>query len=336
MRADRLLSILLLLQAHGRTTARGLSARLEVSERTIHRDMEALSAAGVPVLAERGAGGGWEILPEYQSRLTGLNLAELRSLLVAAPGGHLDALGLKSAAESALLKLVANLPPASRRTVEEFRQRILVDTAGWQRSTEDTSLLPLLQDAVWQDRRLRISYQRSDGTGVEREVEPLGLVVKGNVWYLVAVANGEVRTYRVSRIREAEVGPEPFQRPDGFNLAAYWQQSATEFVANLPRYPASLRAAPSILNRLRFAGRFARIAETGEPDAEGWVPVAIRFETIQEATEYVLGFGPFMEVLEPAELRQRVVEQARAVVAFYAERRPAEAVTEEPASAPKL
>lgn len=320
MRADRLLSILLLLSVHRRMTAGELARRLEVSERTIHRDMEALSAAGVPVVAERGQGGGWALPDGYQTRLTGLSPAEIQALFLTKPGGLLADLGWREADQGALTKLLAALPAAHRRDAEYARQRIYVDTAGWQRPGEPVTCLPTLQDAVWQDRKLLMTYQRSDGSAVERQVDPLGLVNKGNVWYLVALSEGEVRTYRASRIRGVQLTDQPSERPDGFDLAAYWQQSTADFVASLPRYAAVLRASPEAMHRLRWAGRYARIESVAEPGPDGWTRVEIRFEAETDACEYALGFGHLVEVLEPPELRVQVIARARALLDSYAGR----------------
>jgi predicted DNA-binding transcriptional regulator YafY len=315
MRADRLLSILLLLQVHQRITARELATRLEVSERTIYRDMDALSAAGIPVVAERGTGGGWGLLEEYRTNLTGLNEAEIQALFLTRPARLLADLGLAQAAEAALIKLLAALPSMARRGAEYARQRIHVDVG--QSPGEDVSALRTLQEAVWQERKLRFTYQRGDDTVVERLADPLGLVAKGSVWYLVAAVEGNIRTYRVSRVREATLTDQPCVRPPAFDLAAYWEQSQADFRAQLPRYPVRVRADPVILPRMRYAGKFARTERVGTADAEGWVEVDILFEIVEDACEYVLGFGPQMEVLGPRELREKVIALAEGVIAFY-------------------
>lgn len=317
MRADRLLSILLLLQVHRRLTARELACRLEVSDRTIYRDMEALSTAGIPVIAERGKGGGWFLLEAYQTNLTGLNLAEIQALFLPKPAHLLSDLGLHQAFEAALIKLLAALPSMYRRDAEYVHQRIHVDAAGWRPSEENISSFPTLQEAIWQECKLHFTYQRSDRAIVERFVDPLGLVAKGSVWYLVAAVEGEVRSYRVSRVQDAKVSDQPCDRPQGFNLSAYWERSSADFQANLPRYPAIVRVAPVILPRMQYAGRFARIEQVDPPDAEGWMKVYIQFDVEEEACSYVLGFGPQIEVVEPHALREKVIHLARSVVAFY-------------------
>jgi predicted DNA-binding transcriptional regulator YafY len=318
MRADRLVSILLLLEVHRTLTARELARRLEVSERTIHRDMEALGAAGIPVVAERGSGGGWRLLEEYRTNLTGLNQAEIQALFLATPPRLLADLGLDKAADAALIKLLAALPAIGRRGAEYAAQRIYVDTGGWRQSQESVPLLPTLQAAIWQERRLRLVYARSDGANVERLVDPLGLVAKGSLWYLIAAVGGDIRTYRVSRMRDAELTEEPCVRPPDFDLAAYWAQSSAQFQANLPRYPAVLRVDPAILPRMRSEGRYTRIEREGPPDNQGWVRLEMLFEEQFSACEYVLSYATRMEVLEPVELRELVVGAAEGIVAMYA------------------
>jgi predicted DNA-binding transcriptional regulator YafY len=324
MRADRLLSILLLLQIHGRMTTRELAERLGVTARTIHRDMGALSVAGVPVVADRGAAGGWSLIEEYQTRLTGLNTPEVQALALTRPPQVLADLGLEQASDAAFIKLLAALPKLGRRDAEDMRQRIFVDMTGWKSFSEETPCLNTVQDALWTDRRLKVNYQRNDGETRERTVDPLGLVAKLNIWYLVAAVDGEPRTYRVSRMQSAEIVDEPVRRPAKFDLPAFWQQSTSDFKASLPRYAARLRVDPGYLERLRFPARYARVESVSEadpPDPQGWQIVAMNFENENDAVEAALSFGDRAEVLDPPELRARVIEMAGRVVMFYQNRR---------------
>jgi len=318
MRADRLLSILLLLQVRQRMTARDLAQHLEVSERTIHRDMEALSTAGVPVVAARGVGGGWTLLDGYRTTLTGLSAAEIQALFLPSSGRLAADLGLRQASEGALLKLLASLPSLARRGAEDMRQRIHVDAAGWRHWEEDVSLLPVLQEALWGDRKVRLSYARAEGVTVERLVDPLGLVAKGSVWYLVAVAEGGPRTYRVSRMRGVTLSDEPCSRPPDFDLAAYWAHSTAQFTAALPRYPVTLRVAPTALPRVRRGGRYMAVEDEGPPGDDGWTTMGMRFDVQEEATTFVLGLGPDAEVIAPPDLREQVLRLATGIVTVYA------------------
>jgi predicted DNA-binding transcriptional regulator YafY len=315
MRADRLLAGLLLLQAHGRLPAREIAERLEVSERTVHRDMEALAMAGVPVYAERGRNGGWALDEDYRTDLTGLTEAELRSVVVATMPGVLADLGLAEAADRALLKLLAGLPAARRRAAEAPRAYLHIDPSGWRRPDESAPFLPMLDLALRTGRRVRITYERAtDRSVVERDVDPLGLVAKGSTWYLVALVEGATRTYRASRLRDVRVLEEPADRPADLDLAEVWGRSQAEFRAALPRYDATIRYAPEAMPRVRLGWRFARLESEAPPDPDGWVACRIRADSIEVAIECALGLGVLAEVVEPAELRDRVRDAAAAVV----------------------
>ncbi|HZR41066.1 MAG TPA: WYL domain-containing protein [Ktedonobacteraceae bacterium] len=319
MRADRLLSILLLLQVHQRLTARELAKRLEVSERTIHRDMEALSVSGIPVIAERGLGGGWGLLEEYRTNLTGLTEAEIQTLFLTRPARLLADLGLHKAAEAALIKLLAALPTMNRRDAEYARQRIYVDAAGWHSTEEAVPLLPTLQEAIWQERKLRFTYSRGEAT-FERVVDPLGLIAKGSIWYLAAAVEGQVRSYRVSRIQEAWVEEQACERPADFDLAEYWIQSSREFRANIPRHAVVVRARQEALPRMLHAGRFIQVEQIDQADEEGWTTARLLFDAKDEMCGYLLSFGTDIEILEPQELREQVVRLAESVAAFYTQK----------------
>jgi predicted DNA-binding transcriptional regulator YafY len=318
MRADRLFSIVLLLQAHHQMTARDLASRLEVSERTIHRDMDALSGAGIPVIAARGFGGGWSLLGEYRTNLTGLTEIEIQSLFVTKPAKVLADLRLEKAADGALLKLLACLPATFRQGAKRARQRIHVDVSGWSRREESVPFLPVLQEALWLERKLLITYERgADCDAVQRLIEPYGLVAKGSAWYLVGAVDGHVRSYRVSRITQAEVLNDHANIPADFDLGEYWQQSATTFKKNVPNYVAQFWVAPAVWPRLSFAGRFARVTETDETDARGWRKAVVGFDVEEMACEYAVSFGPNLEVIEPLSLREKVVNMVQATLRFY-------------------
>lgn len=316
MRADRLISILLLLQANRRMTAASLATRLEVSQRTILRDMEALDRAGVPVVAERGAGGGWRLIDGYETRLTGLTPVEIRSLFLGRPPELLAELGLKDAADAAWFKLRAALPAGIREQADFVRQRILVDSRGWRDSVESLAGLPVILDALWRGRRLRFDYEKSSTDSTAREVDPLGLVARGNHWYLVAARNAETRTYRVSRMRSAEVLEAASARPPNFDLAAYWQTSTTRFREHLPRYDAAFLVVPAAMPWVRYRG-WRLVEETPEDER---VRVRLRFDSAVEAQQFALSLGADLEVLEPDELKERVLAAAQAIIAAHARR----------------
>jgi predicted DNA-binding transcriptional regulator YafY len=320
MRADRLLSLLLLLQTRGRMTARELAERLEVSERTIYRDITALGIAGVPVYAERGPGGGCCLLDGYRTTLTGLSEAEVRTLLMSTVSRPLADLGLGPALDAALLKLLAALPSARRSEAERARQRLHVDTAGWGQGEEPVPQLRTVQEAVWQDRRLRIRYGSPRDIS-ERVVDPYGLVVKAGIWYLVACSDGEMRMFRVSRIQQAELLDELFARPPDFDLVAHWIEACERFEASWGRYAATLRVAPEMLDHLAAhmrEGERRALEQASEPDGEGWVTVTLNFDSFEAARSRALGLGTLVEVLEPLELRAAVSDSAAQLAAFYA------------------
>ena len=316
MRADRLISIVLLLQANGRMTAETLASRLEVSQRTILRDMDALSSAGVPVLAERGTGGGWRLIDGYETKLTGLTPAEIRSLFLARPPALLAELGLKEAADAAWLKLRAALPVGVREQAEFVRQRLLIDSRSWRDSAESLTSLPLLLEALWSGERLRFAYEKAGGEASDREVDPFGLVARANHWYLVAAkGSDEPRTYRVSRISSAQILPERASRPADFDLAAYWEASTNRFREHLPRYDATFLVTERILPWVCY--RPWRLLSQA-PAGDHRYRVSLRFDAPEEARQFALGHGAELEVLEPQELREYVIATAQAVMAAYA------------------
>jgi len=310
MRADRLLSMLLLLQAHGRLTSRELARRLEVSERTVHRDMEALSAARVPVLALRGSRGGWQLDEGWRTQVPGLDEAELRALLMAQPRVIGDP-RLAAAADRAMGKLLAALPASLREQAASIRQRLYVDSSDWRGTVEDVSLLPIVQDAVARDRKLKIRYRKAGKEVSERMVDPLGLVAKGSVWYLVAHTSQGFRTFRVSRIEEATVLDRPSKRPRDFNLAEQWHSSTNEFRKGWTRVEVTLRAEPGVAREI-LTWRNAKTLTRS--DEEGWITLRLGFETEGQARFVVLGFGPRIEVLEPAGLKEQVAADVAAMM----------------------
>jgi predicted DNA-binding transcriptional regulator YafY len=315
MRADRLLSILLLLQVHGRMTGRQLAKRLEVSQRTIHRDMEALGVAGVPVVAERGAGGGWELMEGFRTTLTALTESEVNALFVTKPSRILSDLRLDKASDAALVKLLSLMPAVYRKNAELAQQRIYIDVTGWSRSNEPVTMLPVLQDAVWRERRLRMLYDRGEQCPAsERVVDPLGLVAKGSTWYLVAAIDGDIRTYRVSRIRSADVLDESFLRPPEFDLAAFWESSAARFKELMPRYQVIVRAETNAIPWMRAMMRFGGIDRVEPDERAGWSRIAMHFDAEEVAHAFLLGLGTSLEVIEPAMIATKIVESARRIV----------------------
>jgi predicted DNA-binding transcriptional regulator YafY len=310
MRADRLLSTLLLLQAHGKLTVRELATRLEVSHRTAYRDLEALSAAGVPVLALRGSRGGWQLDEEWRTRVPGLDDAELRALLMAQPRVIGDT-PLAAAAQRALDKLMAAMPVSLRARAALIRERLYVDTIGWRGVAENLAFLPIVQDAVSRDRKLFIEYRKPNRELSPRTIDPLGVVAKGATWYLVANTPDGFRTFRVSRIEKATLLELPVERPSDFDLAAHWK-SSTEKFRESRRYSVTVRLEPRLAEDF-MSWRAAKLIER----AEEWVTLQAEFEDEEQACFAMLGMGARAEVIAPDALRERVKVGAAAVLARY-------------------
>ncbi|MBH0168282.1 helix-turn-helix transcriptional regulator [Fictibacillus sp. 18YEL24] len=317
MRADRLISILLLLQNHGKMTTKALANELEVTERTIHRDMEALSVAGIPVLAERGKHGGWRLVDEYRTRLTGLKDNELKTLFLSPSFQLLSDLGITKDWKEARQKLLAALPNTLQSQADNVWNRIHIDIDSWKQSSQETTALGLLQQAIWEERKIRIAYEKANKESSERIIEPLGLVAKGRTWYLVAVSNTDLKNFRVSRIKSVELTNESFVRPANFQLADYWNKSKQNFVQSLPVFEVEVEASPAIIQRLSFSGRFAQVVSTSTPNENGWIPVKLSFDTKQEATSYIIGFGDQIKIISPSSLIESVKRMAESVLTFY-------------------
>ncbi|HEY3988024.1 MAG TPA: transcriptional regulator [Acidobacteriaceae bacterium] len=319
MKSDRLLSALLLLQAHGRMTGRELAERLEVSQRTMHRDMEALSAAGVPIIALRGAQGGWQLEKGWRTQVPGLDASELRALLMAQPRALREP-RLAAAAERALGKLMSSLPGNMREQAIAMRERLHVDANDWRPVSEDLSMLPAVQDAVARDCRLSFDYSRADGERGPRVVDPLGLVVKGMAWYLVARTPRGMRTYRVSRMQTVTPLAVSFQRPARFDLANYWQNSVSELEAKRRRYEAVLLLSPQAAESLiRWCVATPAAVRLPKDTPAGWTAMRVDFESEEQALFLVLGMGVRARVLKPAALFDRVAGEAM-IVAEVAQR----------------
>ncbi len=316
MRADRLLSIMLILQAQGKTTTLALAETLEVSRRTILRDIEALSIAGVPVHAEAGHGGGVYLDEHYRVSLTGLKEVEVRALFVSTRPGPLRDVGLGQAAEATLLKLFAALPSLHRQEAQRMQQRIHLDPAWWWHKGETLPHLETLKAAVFADYRVQVRYERGDGEVSERILEPYSLVAKASVWYLIARRDNELHTYRVSRFSRVEVLDTHFERDEAFDLAQYWHTHASEFVANMPTFAFTLRLTAARLQFLNWyaSGRFT-IRDTSPDGAH--LMIDLLFSSLEEARMLVLGLGTDAEIIEPEALREAVLLQAQQIVAEF-------------------
>jgi len=312
MKSDRLLSTLMLLQAHGRLSTREVAERLEISQRTAHRDMEALCTAGIPLIAHRGSTGGWELQKGWRTKVPGLDDAELQALLMAQP----SALGdrkLTAAAQRAFDKLMASMPTSMRLQAHSIQARLHIDPTGWRPSPEDLSMLPIVQDALARDCKFTFLYTRADGELSSRTVDPLGLVCKQTVWYLIAQSSAGTRTYRISRMREVVVLALPSIRPPDFDLAAHWKQSTA-----------------ALKDRHQTIATILALSDEGVASIERWCPMVpelnhrasrtlprgwrlfhIEFESFQQARFVVLGLGSRAAAIAPPELCKDIKAELR-------------------------
>ena len=320
MKSDRLLAILLLLQARGRMSARELAGELEVTERTIYRDLSALSTAGVPVYAERGRNGGCALLAGYRTDLSGLTATEARALFTF--GGRGSPAGEEADLRQALRKLLTALPASQRPAAEAARDRTVVDARGWHQGEETTPALDEIREAVWQTRRLRLTYRGSDDPGGrEYTADPYGLLVKAGRWYLIAGVDREPRVFRVSRVDSARMLDEKADRPAGLNLERLWRELRERFEERGPGTTVRLRVRQREAARLtRIIGRQLTVPAPDplpRPDEDGWVHLDLRFVALGAARATLAGFGGDVEVLGPARLRCDLVALARELLARY-------------------
>jgi len=324
MRASRLLSVLLLLQNRGRMTAEELAAELEVSVRTVYRDIDALSASGVPVYADRGRTGGYRLVAGYRTRLTGLTEEEAQSLSLAGLPVAAAELGLGTVLAAAQLKLYAAMPEELRSRAGRVAERFYLDVPGWHRGIESLPTLSAVAEAVWASHRIRIRYERWGQREVTRVVEPLGLILKAGNWYLAGRCEGTDRTYRISRVRELEDLGETFERPEDFDLSHYWQDWSEQFERRMFPRVATIRMSPRAQALVPFyagavGARALREALEGgaEPDADGWLVVELPVERGEPAIGELLRFGPHSEVLEPADLRAELASAIEEMGTVY-------------------
>lgn len=305
MRADRLLAMLLLLQTRGKMTAKALAEELEVSRRTILRDVNALSIAGVPIYAEGGHGGGIALDEQYRTKLTGLHTPEVQALFIANNQAILRDVGLSDAAEQLLLKLLAALPVPHRPTVDHIRQRLMIDPTWWWHDTETPAFWEDLQQAVYEDQVIEATYERYQGDVVERVLEPYSLVNKSSLWYLVARRDGDFRIYRVARFHDVRLRDEHFIRQADFDLQHYWQDHLQGFMESFSDYHCTLRVHPDRVAFVKWLvpGRWVVVQDTAD---RGWVTLQVTMDSPLLAKMLVFGLGTFGEVIAPEDLAEAV------------------------------
>ncbi|WP_393057260.1 helix-turn-helix transcriptional regulator [Streptomyces sp. LN549] len=322
MRAARLIKMVLLLQSRPAMTAAELAQELEVSERTITRDAQALSEAGVPVYADRGRAGGYRLVGGYRTRLTGLARDEAEALFLSGLPSALREMGLEDAASAARLKVSAALLPSLRDASASASQRFHLDAPGWYQEPATPALLPVVAEAVWDARTVHARYRRAGRDAeVERELAPYGLVLKAGVWYLCARTGDDFRVYRIDRFTAVAVSDTRFVRDESFDLPAFWDERAAQFARSILRTEVTLRLSETAVRRLphavdRGAAQDA-LAASGPPGPDGWITVTLPVESLDVAYGQLLALGPELEVLEPAALRSRFASAAEALHALY-------------------
>jgi predicted DNA-binding transcriptional regulator YafY len=313
--------MLMLLQTRGRMTAQELARELEVSVRTVYRDIDALSIAGVPLYAEHGQGGGYALLDSYRTTLTGLTEGEVRALFMLTIPEPLAQLGVSQELRSALLKLAAALPGARRQDGDYVRQRIYIDAVGWFHGHEPVPHLLTIQRAVWEDRKLYVKANVPfAGVNVEGVVDPYGLVAKAGAWYLVYTNAAVVHARRVAHMIDVRLQTECFVRPPDFDLECFWKSWCADYEANRLLYRVTARVAPDLVALLPlYFGESIELtlAEASAPDGEGWLTLELLFESLEDARSRLLGLGRAIEVLSPLALRKSLVDHAEQIVALY-------------------
>ncbi|UXY22074.1 YafY family transcriptional regulator [Streptomyces cynarae] len=317
MKSDRLLSILLLLQTRGRVPAHELAERLEVSVRTIYRDIEALSASGVPVYAERGRHGGIELLAGFRTDVTGLTADESRALFILAAQGAHAALGLDAALGSALRKVMAALPAPHRPAAEATSRRILVDATRWKGGPQSAVDLDSLQDAVFADRRLRLHYRHSGATTPRTyTVDPYGLVSKAGVWYLVADRRGTPRLFRADRVRSATLLPDPVRRRPGVELADVWEVLRRQVEERPGGFEVTVRVRRDILDMFQRLTASALVALPEDDGESPWATARLSYGFVREVRQLLM-FADRLEVLAPPEACEELLRAAASVTELY-------------------
>ncbi len=324
MRASRLLSILMLLQNRGRISAPALAAELEVSQRTILRDIDHLSAAGVPIWSDRGRDGGFQLREGWSTNLTGLTENEAQALFLAGLPSAAAELGLGSASTSARLKMLASLPVALRDNAEQVNARLHFDPIDWFRAAVPTEHLQAIAHCVWHQRIATMQYESWKGTK-ERVIKPLGLIMKAGAWYTAALADEakEPRIYRLSNIQRLDISERSFRRPKKFDLATFWKQSTQRFETEIYSGVATLLVTKRGMKRLMELS--AAVSEATkrtavpctDPEHRGWTKVIVPIESVDFAAGQMLSIGVDVQVLEPAALRTRMKECINTIQMFY-------------------
>ncbi|ELK47702.1 YafY family protein [Halobacillus sp. BAB-2008] len=318
MRAERLIKILLLLQ-HGKiVSAREISKELEVSERTIYRDMEALSAAGIPIYSERGQAGGWRLVDNWKQKLSWLKEKEMLTLFLPHAEKIINDLGIGPSSKDTTEKLLLSLPEEIKQSAEKLWERVHVDMGTWRNTKiEINPAMKVMKEAVMNNKKVKIFYQKANLETKEYVIKPLGLVAKSSNWYVVSMnSHDEFRNYKITRITECDLMDEQFNRPCDFKLFEHWEEAKKQFVQSLPEFHVKVAVSSFALERIKFTGRFVQAGAEKVRD-HYWTELELTFNTEEEAVNFIVGFGNQVKVLSPLNFIDKVKDRAKAILGLY-------------------
>ncbi|HAG43813.1 MAG TPA: alpha/beta hydrolase [Clostridium sp.] len=315
MKADRLISILMLLQIHKKLTANELAQRLEVSARTIYRDIESLSSLGIPVFSDRGTNGGIELLGDYKTSLNGINDDEIYSLFLPTGDKILEDLGIQKLKDSTILKLLGNSSPYQVKEIENIQNYIYIDMHTWSENPTNVNkdILSILQNAIWNHKILKIVYRKINETK-EIILNPLGLVCKRGIWYLIGINAEVIKTYKVTSIESTLLIDEHFDRPSDFNLEAHWKSSTSNFKSLIPKYTFTFKVNSSVINHIKER-KFITINNEVIKDNE--IYLDINFDDIWQGIEFAFTYGKNIKIIKPIEAINEIKIKASEVIKLY-------------------
>lgn len=315
MKADRLISILMLLKVHKQLTAKDLAKRLEVSVRTIYRDIESLSSLGIPIFTDRGTNGGIKLLGDYQTSLSGLNKDELYSLFIPTGDKVLDDLGIGKLKDSTMIKLLGDSSIYQINEIKNIQNYIFIDMYTWGENPlkVDTAILSILKEGIWNSKVLNIAYKKINETK-NVLLNPLGLVCKRGIWYLIGENNDIIKTYKVSNIESALLTDILFDRPKDFNLEKYWKSSTSNFKSSIPKHTFTFKVNPSIVNHIK-SRQFISISNIVVEDDN--IYMDIDFDAVFQGIEFAFGYGKDIEIIYPIDARIEIKKRSSEIIKLY-------------------
>ena len=315
MKADRLISILMLLKVHKQLTAKDLAKRLEVSVRTIYRDIESLSSLGIPIFTDRGTNGGIKLLGDYQTSLSGLNKDELYSLFIPTGDKVLDDLGIGKLKDSTMIKLLGDSSTYQINEIKNIQDYIFIDMYTWGENPlkVDTAILSILKEGIWNSKVLNIAYKKINETK-NVLLNPLGLVCKRGIWYLIGENNEIIKTYKVSNIESALLTDILFDRPKDFNLEKYWKSSTSNFKSSIPKHTFTFKVNPSIVNHIK-SRQFISISNIVVEDDN--IYMDIDFDAVFQGIEFAFGYGKDIEIIYPIDARTEIKKRSSEIIKLY-------------------